>query len=74
MAGILATRRRYCVNSSATSMASSETPWMTSARNTGTPVARDMASAPVMTTAKKMAAGTTPRGLSRASMAMTMPV
>ena len=43
------------------------------ARKTGTPVARDMASAPVITAAKKIAAGTTPSGLSRASMAMTMP-
>ena len=62
------------VNSSAVSMQSSETPWMTSARKTGTPVARDMPSAPVITTAKKIAAGNTPSGLSRASMATTMPV
>ena len=44
----LATRRRYWVKSRAVSMASSETPWITSARNTGTPVARDMPSAPVI--------------------------
>ena len=33
-------------------------PWMTSARKTGTPVARDMASAPVMMIEKKIADGT----------------
>ena len=46
-------------------MASSDVPWITSARKTGTPVARDIASAPVMTMARKIAAGTTPSGLRR---------
>ena len=54
-------------------MASSAVPWMTSLRKAGTPVARDIASAPVMTAARKIAAGTTPSGLSLASMATTMP-
>jgi hypothetical protein len=51
----------------------SDVPWMTSAKNTGTPVCRDMLSAPVATAAKNSAEGTTPRGLSAASMATTIP-
>ncbi len=62
------------MNKSAATMQMSEVPWITSARNVGTPVVRDMVSAPVATAAKKIAAGTTPSGLSRASMAITMPV
>ena len=42
-------------------------------RLTGSRPKGDIASAPVMTAARKMATGTTPSGLSRASMAMTMP-
>ena len=51
-----------------------DVPWITSPRNTGTPVCRAIVSAPVATAAKNSAAGTTPSGLSAASIATTMPV